>query len=62
MPTDNPKISAYVPQLVYDTFKQFQDERGISMSQAVIVILAEYFGIQQELKEFIEGSVVGGVT
>nr|ABO47827.1 hypothetical protein [Johanseniella A1345] len=45
MPTENPKISAYVPQVVYDSFKQFQEERGLSMSQAAIKIFAEYFGI-----------------
>jgi hypothetical protein len=45
MPTENPKISAYVPQVVYDRFKQFQEERGLSMSQAAIEVFAEYFGI-----------------
>jgi hypothetical protein len=45
MPTENPKISAYVPQLVYDRFKQFQEEHNLSMSQAAIEIFAAYFGI-----------------
>jgi len=45
MPTENPKISAYVPQVVYDRFKRFQEERGLSMSQAAIEVFAEYFGI-----------------
>lgn len=45
MPTENPKISAYVPQVVYDRFKQFQTERELSMSQAVVELLVDYFGI-----------------
>lgn len=62
MPTDNPKISAYVPQAVYDRFKQFEKEQGISMSQAVIVIFAEYFGLEETIKESTKGTTVGGVT
>jgi len=45
MTTDNKKISAYVPDLIYDRFIQFKDERNISMSQAAIEIFAAYFGI-----------------
>jgi hypothetical protein len=45
MPTDNKKISAYVPDAVYDRFIQYKDERNISMSQAAIEIFADYFGI-----------------
>lgn len=62
MPTDNPKISLYVPQQIYDRFKSFQEERELSMSQAGIMILAEYFGLQETIKEFTEGTTVGGVT
>jgi hypothetical protein len=46
MPTDNPKISLYVPQQIYTHFKAFQEERKLSMSQVGTVILAEYFGIE----------------
>lgn len=45
MPTDNKKISAYVPDIVYDRFKKFQEEHELSMSQAAIEIFAAYFGI-----------------
>jgi hypothetical protein len=45
MPTQNPKISAYVPSIVYESFKQYEKEHGGSMSQAVIQLLADYFGI-----------------
>lgn len=44
MPTENPKISAYVPQHIYDRFKVYQEEQGLSMSQAVTSILVGYFG------------------
>jgi hypothetical protein len=62
MPTDNPKISLYVPQQIFDRFKSFQEERKLSMSQAGIVIIAEYFGIEETIKEITEGTTIGGVT
>ena len=62
MPTDNPKISLYVPQQIYDRFKEFQVEQKLSMSQAGIVVLAEYFGLKETIKEITEGTTVGGVT
>lgn len=62
MPTDNPKISAYVPQILFDRFKQYQEESKLSMSQAIIALLATHFGIQQTIKESSLGTVVGGVT
>ena len=62
MPTKKPKISSYVPQQIYDHFLEFQEERDLSMSQAVMVILAEYFGIEETIKEITEGTTVGGVT
>ena len=51
MSTDNPKVSGYVPQHIYDRFKIFCEERGISMSQAVTVIFAEYFGLDLSVKQ-----------
>ncbi len=62
MPTDNPKISLYVPQAIYDRFKKFQEERDLSMSQAGIVILAEYFGLEQTIEKTTKGTTIGGVT
>lgn len=47
MATKNPKISAYVPQEVFDRFQAFQEERGLSASKAVTAILCDYFGIEQ---------------
>ena len=46
MPTENPKVSGYIPQVVYDQLMQFKSERGLSsVSQAVTAILEEYFGL-----------------
>lgn len=62
MGTDNPKVSAYVPQAIKDRLKQFREEHSLSESQAVSVILAEYFGITQGLGRSPEGLVIEGVT
>jgi hypothetical protein len=51
MPTDNPKISAYVPQVVYDYFDEFRRESGLSMSQSAAVIFAKFFGLEDIAKE-----------
>ena len=59
MPTDNPKVSGYVPQAVYNRLIQFKDEQGISISQAVTIVLAEYFGVETEIDM---PTFVGGVT
>lgn len=60
MPTDNPKVSAYVPQAIKDRLTQFREERSISESQAVTTILAEYFGMTEVLGRSPDG--VGGIT
>jgi hypothetical protein len=62
MPTEHPKISLYVPQTIYDRFIQYKEESGLSMSQAGTVILAEYFGLKETIKEITEGITIGGVT
>lgn len=51
MSTNNPKVSAYIPQHIYDSFKSFYEQRGISMSQAVAVIFAEYFGLDSAVDQ-----------
>ncbi len=58
MPTDNPKVSGYVPQPIYDRLIEFQKERKISISQAVTVVLAEYFGVNHQ----VDQASLGGVT
>lgn len=62
MPTEKPKISLYVPSAIYDRFIEYQEQSGLSMSQAGIVILAEYFGMEETIKEITRRTTVGGVT
>ena len=59
MPTDNPKVSGYVPQAIYDRLIQFKDEQGVSVSQAITIVLAEYFEIETDIDV---SASVGGVT
>lgn len=48
MATDNPKVSSYVPQAVYDHLMTFKSERGLkSISMAVTAVLEEYFGLSK---------------
>jgi hypothetical protein len=51
MPTNNPKVSAYIPQHIFDCFKAFYEERSISMSQAVAIIFAEYFAVDYQVDQ-----------
>lgn len=60
MATENPKVSAYVPQAIKDRLTQFREERNISESQAVTNILAEYFEMTEVLGRSPDGA--GGVT
>lgn len=60
MATENPKVSAYVPQAIKDRLIQFRGEHGFSESQAVTSILAEYFGMTEALGR--ASGEVGGVT
>jgi hypothetical protein len=63
MGTKNPKVSAYVPQVLKDRLDEFIKERNnIPESQAVNIILAEYFGMTEVLNRSLENAVVGGVT
>jgi hypothetical protein len=63
MGTDNPKVSAYVPQALKNRLKEFRKERNdISESQAVTIILAEYFQMPEVLGRSPENAVAGGVT
>jgi hypothetical protein len=63
MGTDNPKISAYVPQILKDRLKEFREGRdNISESQAVTIILAEYFQMPEALGRSLTGTSVGSVT
>jgi len=58
MPTTNPKISAYVPQVVYDRFEEFYRNSKLSMSQAATLILAERFGFEEIIKKITKDTTV----
>lgn len=68
MSTDNPKISFYVSQKIYDRFKEFKKKqekelsKSLSISEVGQIILAEYFGLPETIKKFTEGTSIGGVT
>ena len=62
MPTENPKISLYVPQHIYDRFMKYKEESGLSMSQAGTVLLAQHFGLEATIKDIIDGVTIGGIT
>lgn len=49
MPTNNPKVSAYISQDIFDRFQSFYKEKKLSMSQAVAVIFTEYFEIEPQV-------------
>lgn len=49
MPTKNPKVSGYVSAELSDALKKFARDRGVSESKALGLILAEYFGIGQNV-------------
>ena len=59
MPTNNPKVSAYVPQHIFDRFKKFYEERQLSMSQAVVAILSEYFQLDEQVNH--DGKLPSGL-
>lgn len=60
MGTNNPKVSAYVPQAIKDRLKRFTKENDLSESQAVTEILAQYFGMAEVLGKSSQETV--GVT
>ncbi|MGB3203763.1 MAG: hypothetical protein WBB28_02105 [Crinalium sp.] len=58
MPTEKPKLSAYLPAPLYERFQEFYSERDLSMSSGATVILSEYFGLPVETTV----ETTGGVT
>jgi hypothetical protein len=62
MGTKNPKVSAYVPKPLKDRLEEFTKERNASESQAVTIILAEYFQMPEVLGRSPESGIAGGVT
>lgn len=62
MPTDNPKISAYVPQKVYDKFKEYKESNQLSMSQAATAIIAQFLQVEYIIERTTGETTLGGVT
>lgn len=62
MATFKPKISLYVPNQVYTQFKEFQLNNELSMSAAGTVIIAEYFGLEETIKNNCNDKKIGGIT
>jgi len=51
MPTDNRRVAAYLPKEIDDCFTAFKTERGFGDSQALIVILSEFLGVNQQVAQ-----------
>lgn len=50
MATENPKVSGYVPQEIFDCLLEFKEKRSLkSVSLALIVVLSEYFQVDQKV-------------
>lgn len=43
MPTDKPRIQAYIEPRLHEKFKEFQQERGLKESPALNALLGEFF-------------------
>lgn len=48
MATNKPKVLAYLPKQTYERLVLFQRERGLSLSQAVALVIEDYFGLGTE--------------
>lgn len=59
MSTDNERVAGYIKPKVYDRFKQFCDEKNLTVSKGLNIIIAEYFGIEENLDD---RTSIGGVT
>lgn len=50
MPTKKPKVSGYIPQHLFNLLINFKDEQGHkSVSEALIAVLSQYFGVEQKV-------------
>lgn len=49
MPTNNRRIATYIPVEIDDKFQAFKQEKGVSESKALILILSEYLGVSQQV-------------
>jgi hypothetical protein len=50
MATENPKVSGYVPQEIFDRLLEFKEKRSLkSVSLALTVVLSEYFQVDNKV-------------
>jgi len=50
MPTDNRRIAAYLPKNIDERLEAFKSDRGLKGdSQALIIILSDFFGVSQKV-------------
>jgi hypothetical protein len=59
MPTDNQRVAGYIKPQVYDRFIEFCEEKEITVSKGLNIIIAEYFGMEDDLDDRLQ---IGGVT
>ena len=53
MATENPKVSGYIPQEIFDCLLDFKEKRSLkSVSLALTVVLSEYFQVDQKVDCF----------
>lgn len=48
MTTNKSKVLAYLPRQTYERLVLFQRDRGVSLSQAVALVIEDYFGLSPE--------------
>lgn len=48
MDTNKSKVLAYLPKQTYERLVLFQRDRGVSLSQAVALVIEDYFGLNPE--------------
>lgn len=58
MPTDKHRIAAYLPKEVDEKFQVFKKEREVGDSQALILLMSEYFGVSQQVTYLNDSSLV----
>jgi hypothetical protein len=48
VPTNKSKVLAYLPKQTYERLVLFQRDHGLSLSQAVTLVIEDYFGLRTE--------------
>jgi len=53
VPTNKSKVLAYLPKQTYERLVLFQRDHGLSLSQAVTLVIEDYFGLRTEPLESV---------